>query len=59
MSFIKTGANTWAYEVSYQGNAANISTGKRIRSRRGTMTFNSDGTLANARFDSDVSPTGT
>ena len=25
VSFIKTGANTWSYEVSYQGSAANIS----------------------------------
>ncbi len=47
MSFIKTGANTWAYEVSYQGSAANISPATNPIAS-GTMTFNADGTLANA-----------
>ena len=45
MSFVETGANTWAYEVSYQGNAANMSSANPIQS--GTLSFNSDGTLAN------------
>lgn len=45
-SFIETAANTWAYEVSYEGNAANITGTNPIAS--GTMSFNSDGTLANA-----------
>jgi len=45
-SFIKTGANTWAYEVSYQGAAANITGSNPIAT--GTMSFNTDGTLANA-----------
>ena len=44
---MKTGANTWAYEVSYQGDAANISPATNPIAT-GTMTFNSDGTLANA-----------
>ena len=52
MSFIKTGANTWAYEVSYQGNAANISSANPIA--QGTMSFNADGSLANA--DNTQSP---
>jgi flagellar hook protein FlgE len=47
VSFIKTGANTWAYEVSYQGSAANISPATNPIAS-GTMTFNADGTLANA-----------
>ena len=45
-SFAKTGANTWAYEASYAGTAANVSTTGPLAS--GTMTFNSDGSLANA-----------
>ena len=44
-SFIKTGANTWAYEASYAGNAANLSSANPIAT--GTVTFNSDGTLNN------------
>lgn len=46
ISFVKTGANTWAYEVSFQGTSANITGTNPIAT--GTMTFNSDGTLANA-----------
>lgn len=46
ISFVKTGANTWAYEVSYQGASANMTGTNPITT--GTMTFNSDGTLANA-----------
>ena len=46
ISFVKTGANTWAYEVNYQGASANITGTNPIAA--GTMTFNSDGTLANA-----------
>jgi len=45
MSFVETGANTWAYEVSYQGNASNITGTNPIA--EGTLSFNSDGTLAN------------
>ncbi|MDE2134813.1 MAG: flagellar hook protein FlgE [Alphaproteobacteria bacterium] len=50
LSFVKTAANTWAYEVSYRGAAGNITGSNPIGS--GTMTFNSDGSLAN------VVPTG-
>ena len=46
ISFVKTGANTWAYEVSYQGASTNVTGTNPIAT--GTMTFNSDGTLANA-----------
>ena len=45
-SFVETGPNTWAYEASYQGNPTNITSTNPIA--EGTMTFNSDGTLANA-----------
>jgi flagellar hook protein FlgE len=45
-SFIKTGANTWAYEANYEGAAGNITGTNPIAT--GTMSFNSDGTLANA-----------
>jgi flagellar hook protein FlgE len=44
-SFVKTAANTWAYEASYAGDASNLSSANPIA--EGTMTFNSDGTLAN------------
>jgi flagellar hook protein FlgE len=55
LSFIKTGANTWAYEASYQGSAANITGSNPIA--HGTMSFNSDGSLANANTAS-ATPTG-
>jgi flagellar hook protein FlgE len=44
-SFIKTSANTWAYETSYAGNAANLTATGPIS--EGTVSFNPDGTLAN------------
>lgn len=52
LSFVKTGTNAWSYEVSYQGAASNITGTNPIYS--GTMSFNSDGTLANA--DTSISP---
>lgn len=56
ISFVKTGTNTWSYEIGYTGNASNITGTNPIKT--GTMTFNTDGTLANA--DTSVSPaTGT
>jgi len=42
-SFVKTGANTWAYETAYSGPAANITGTNPIGT--GTVTFNSDGTM--------------
>jgi flagellar hook protein FlgE len=57
LSFVKTGANQWSYEVSYEGSAANISPATNpIYS--GTMSFNTDGTLANANTSLNP-PTGT
>jgi flagellar hook protein FlgE len=56
-SFVKTAANTWAYEVTYQGNAANIGGASNNPIAEGTMSFNADGSLANVN---DASPaTGT
>ena len=46
LSFLKTGANTWAYEVSYDGPAANITTATNLPIASGNLTFNADGTLA-------------
>lgn len=53
VAFIKTGANQWNYEVTYQGAAANLAgppANNLIAS--GSVTFNSDGTLANANAPS-------
>jgi flagellar hook protein FlgE len=44
-SFVKTGANAWAYEAGYAGPGANLSSPNPIGT--GTVTFNSDGTLKN------------
>ncbi|MBW8707974.1 MAG: flagellar hook protein FlgE [Alphaproteobacteria bacterium] len=44
-SFVKTAANTWAYEAAYAGAAGNLSSANPIGT--GTVTFNSDGTLKN------------
>lgn len=48
VSYVKTGANTWAYEVAYQGPGANIGSPTNNVIKTGTMTFNADGTLKNA-----------
>lgn len=45
VAFAKTGANTWAYEVMYDGNAANIGGAGNNPIGSGTLTFNTDGTL--------------
>lgn len=44
-SFIKTGANSWAYEAAYAGTSTNITGTNPIG--QGTVSFNSDGSLAN------------
>ncbi len=54
LSFVKTAANTWAYEVTYQGDPANIGGAANNPIYSGTMSFNTDGTLANA--DTSISP---
>ncbi len=45
VSFVKTAANTWAYEVTYQGAPANIGSPPNNLIASGTMSFNADGTL--------------
>jgi flagellar hook protein FlgE len=52
MSFIKTGANTWAYESTYAGAPANVTS---TNLSQGTITFNSDGTLKNVNGASPAS----
>ncbi len=46
LAFVKTGADTWAYEVSYQGDVADIGGAANNPINAGTITFNPDGTLA-------------
>jgi flagellar hook protein FlgE len=50
--FVKTGANSWAYEAVYGGNAANVTS---TTLSQGTISFNSDGTLANVNGASPAS----
>jgi flagellar hook protein FlgE len=57
VSFVKTAANTWSYEVTYQGAAANIGSPPNNLIASGTMAFNADGTL-NTADTSAGSPTG-
>jgi len=55
MSFVKTDANTWKYEITYQGTASKITptnTNLPTMVASGTAVFNSDGTLAS------ITPTG-
>jgi flagellar hook protein FlgE len=46
LAFVKTAADTWAYEVSYQGPAADIGGATNNPVLSGTITFNADGSLA-------------
>lgn len=46
LAFLKTAANTWQYEFIYDGDPANITTGAGLPIGSGTITFNTDGTLA-------------
>ncbi len=57
VSYVKTGANTWSYEVAYQGAGANIGSPANNVIKTGTMSFNADGTLKNADT-SAATPTG-
>ncbi|HEX3810707.1 MAG TPA: flagellar hook protein FlgE [Rhizomicrobium sp.] len=43
ISYVKTGANAWSYEVSYQGDDTNLSSANPIAT--GNLSFNSDGAL--------------
>ena len=53
-SFVKTAANTWAYETTYSGPSANLSTPGSMHN--GTITFNTDGSLKNV--DAAATPSG-
>jgi flagellar hook protein FlgE len=46
LSFVKSAADTWEYEISYQGNVADIGGAGSNPVAMGTLTFNADGTLA-------------
>jgi flagellar hook protein FlgE len=52
-SFIKTAANTWAYEASYSGDSTNLTSTAPIS--EGTVSFNTDGSLANVNGNSPAS----
>jgi flagellar hook protein FlgE len=61
ISYLKTAANTWQYEVSYAGDAGDINNNNSTAPsllKSGTMTFNSDGSLADIGGDPN-NPTGT
>lgn len=45
LAFVKTAADTWAYEVTYQGPVADIGGAGSNPVATGTLTFNTDGTL--------------
>jgi flagellar hook protein FlgE len=51
-SFVKTAANTWAYEADYAGTASNVTS---TALSQGSVTFNSDGTLKNVNGASPAS----
>jgi len=46
LAFVKSAANTWEYEAIYDGNPADIGGAANNPVASGTMTFNTDGTLA-------------
>jgi len=46
LAFVKTAADTWKYEVTYQGPVADIGGAGGNPVGTGTLTFNADGTLA-------------
>jgi flagellar hook protein FlgE len=51
-SFVKTAANTWAYESNYAGTASNVTS---TALGQGTIAFNTDGTLKNVNGASPAS----
>ncbi len=57
VSYVKTGANAWSYEVTYQGAGTNIGSPTNNLIASGTMSFNADGTLQTADTTS-ATPTG-
>ncbi|HTQ13372.1 MAG TPA: flagellar hook protein FlgE [Rhizomicrobium sp.] len=63
ISYVKTGANAWSYEVTYQGDVNNLNNGPPPTPliASGTINFNTDGTLASVvpTGTTPASPTGT
>ena len=53
LSFVQTGTNQWAYEIDYAGDPNNLSSPNPIG--EGTLSFNSDGSLANVNGASPAS----
>jgi flagellar hook protein FlgE len=45
LSFLKTAANTWQFEASYEGLASNVTSAVGIPFASGTVTFDSNGTV--------------
>jgi flagellar hook protein FlgE len=46
LAFVKSASNTWEYEVIYDGNAADIGGSANNPIASGSITFNTDGTIA-------------
>ncbi len=57
ISYLKTGANSWSYEVAYAGDASKLNPANALIST-GTLTFNADGSLAGAADTTTVPPPG-
>lgn len=49
--YTKTGANTWEYSITYSGSTTNLTSGDSTLDT-GTLTFNSDGSLASVTSNS-------
>lgn len=58
ISYTKTAANTWTYEIVYSGDSSNLTSGETTVDT-GTLTFNSDGSLASVTSASSGTSTST
>jgi flagellar hook protein FlgE len=54
LSTVKTGPNTWGYELIYDGPVANIGGAGNNPIGTGTITFNTDGTIATPALPTNV-----
>jgi len=55
VNWIKTGTNQWSYEVDYNGNLSNLANTTTNMVGSGTVSFNSDGSLADVNNASPAS----
>ena len=55
VAYVKTAANSWSYEVSYQGDGANLGSSTNPIAT-GDLVFNSDGTLASVTDSTPAVP---